>query len=532
MESACDAFYRIYKRGERSDAIDDILKQLDFHPLSITLLATVANQNRWDTERLIGEWEGRRTGTLQTKHQTSLSTTIELSLASPLFKKLGPNARGLLGVIAFYPQGINEQNLNWLFPTISDIRSVLDNFCILSLTYRTNGFVTMLAPLRDYLRPKDPKSSPLLCATRDHYFARMSVRVDPNKPGFNDARWITSEDVNVEHLLDFFVTVDPDSTKIWNACVYFLMHLQWHKPRQTVLRSKIEALPDNHPSKPECLYETAGLVGCVGNRADQTRLLTHVLKLRREQKDDGQVALTLWRLAIASRMLGLPKEGIRQAKEGLKIYERLGNTVQHARCLDLLARLLCDDGQLEAAEEAAVQSSKLFPEKGHEYEICKSNRTLGDVYRFNGQRDKAIHQYQVALGMASSFNWRGQQFGINLSLSELFLAEKKFDDALAHVQQAKSHALHNLYYLGRVALLQARILCRQGSFEDATSEALRALEIFEQVGALKELEACRSLVREIEKTTEGGTIFSELDSSGEFLRMLFVLPVDSPIISA
>jgi hypothetical protein len=68
----------------------------------------------------------------------------------------------------------------------------------------------MLAPLRDYLSPRDPKTSSLLCATKERYFTRMSVIINPDKPNFGESRWITSEDVNVEHLLDVFTTIDAE----------------------------------------------------------------------------------------------------------------------------------------------------------------------------------------------------------------------------------------------------------------------------------------------------------------------------------
>jgi tetratricopeptide (TPR) repeat protein len=424
MDAARDTFYRIYDGDDRSDVVNGILEQLDFHPLSITLLATVAHQNQWDTNRLSREWEQRRTSVLRTQHNKSLAATIELSLASPLFQELGPDARALLGVVAFFPQGIDENNIDWLFPTISNRTDVFDKFCILSLTSRSDGFITMLMPLRDYLSPKDPKTSPLLCATKEHYFTRMSVTIDPDEPNFGESRWITSEDVNVEHLLDVFTTIDANSDGVWDACANFMRHLYWHKKRLTILKPKIEGLPDDHRSKPECLFQLSRLFGSVGDRVECKRLLICALNLWRERESDDWVARTLMELSETNRLMGLHEEGIPQAKEALEIYERLGDTGRQAECLIRLGRLLCEDKQFDAAEEAAFRAINLLPEKGEQYRVCESHRLLGEIYQSKGEYREGNSPFRASHRNCVPFQLARYLFWIHYALAGCYFVTK------------------------------------------------------------------------------------------------------------
>jgi tetratricopeptide (TPR) repeat protein len=517
MDAACRAFYHIYKYNKGSDIVNGILEQLDFHPLSITLLATVGHQNKWSIDRLAREWEKRRTSVLQTRHKKSLAAAIEISLASPMFQEFGPDARALLEVVAFFPQGIDENNANWLFPTIPNGIDTLDGFCVLSLTHRSNGFITMLAPLRDYLSPKDPKLSPLLCAVKEHYFIRMSVDLNPNQPEFGEAQWIRSEDINVEHLLDVFTTIDGDSEDVWDACADFMSHLRWHKNRPTVLRVKVEGLLDIHCCKLKCLYELSKLFGSIGNHVDCKRLLIHALRLERERGDDrgdGRgVARALRELADVNYQMEPCGEGEQQVKEALEIYERLGDTVQQAASLITLTRF----SSVDAAEELLFRAIDLLPEKGEEFLVCESHLLLGAAYRSRGKMEKAVYHFEVALGIATSFDWHDQLFRIHSLLAVLFLEEDRLDDGHAHAERAMLYAVNNAFSLGSAMWLRALLWQRDHRLEEARSEVLRAADIFEKLGSSWGKGLCGKLLQEIREELNNPVTSGELC---EFLQMM------------
>ena len=519
IEAARKAFYRIYKH-EQSDLVDHVLKRLDFHPLSVTLLATVAHHNRWSPDRLLKEWEQRRTDVLQTEHNKSLAATIELSLAAPMFQGLGSEARALLGVIAFFPQGVDEKNLEWLFPTISNGAVIFDRFCILSLTYRLNGFLTMLAPLRDYLTPKDPMSSPLLCITKECYFTRMSIYLDnPTSPGFEEARWITSEDINVEHLLDVFTSVDASSESVWKACADFMRHIYWHKKRPTMLRPNIERLPDDQPSKPECLLGLSQLFRSLGNTANK-EFLPHALRLAREREDGYRIAQALIYLAYANRALNLINEALSHAKEAVEVCERLNIVAMRPHALRSLAWMLQYNNQLDAAEAVAFRAIGIFKDRCEQYGVCQSYRALGVICHRKDKTEEAIDHFKTALGIASATRCNRELFWNDYSLAELFFDQGRFDDAHAHVERAKSYSGNDSFTLGCGMQLQATFLHKRQRLEEANSEILKAIEVFERIGTTTELEECRILLRDIQRDLNKQVATLESDGNGEFPKMM------------
>jgi len=57
IKAACNIFYSIYDDGGRSEIITDLLRRLNFHALSVVLLATTSVHNVWSYDQLVKEWD-------------------------------------------------------------------------------------------------------------------------------------------------------------------------------------------------------------------------------------------------------------------------------------------------------------------------------------------------------------------------------------------------------------------------------------------------------------------------------------------
>jgi len=148
-DGAREAFYGLCNLG-RSSIVDNLIARLDFHPLSIDLLASSVRENGWDEPALLKAWDDSQTSVLKKKYHQSLKGAMELSFRSPTIQSLGTAARNVLEAVAAHPGGIGEHRLRNTFAGTTEVGAAVEVLCKFSLIYRQDGFVKMLSPFRLY----------------------------------------------------------------------------------------------------------------------------------------------------------------------------------------------------------------------------------------------------------------------------------------------------------------------------------------------------------------------------------------------
>ncbi|KAG6877290.1 hypothetical protein C0993_008790 [Termitomyces sp. T159_Od127] len=234
--SACEAFKAYYPSIETSILIK-LLAAVDFHPLSINLLAQAAVQNEWSPQDLVTAWDCQCAALLEAGNGKvqSLAVTIETSLNSPSFVNLGEMIHHLLHIIAFLPQGISKTWLTSVIPEIVDIHTCADALCRQSLAYLNGDFITLLAPIRLYITGhynKNISINPLYKKVQLFYAARVQ-----------DAKTVIQDNLNIEHVLIHWLKASEATADVLSFTANFVTTLTHYCCRSVSLYPVVSTLP-------------------------------------------------------------------------------------------------------------------------------------------------------------------------------------------------------------------------------------------------------------------------------------------------
>ncbi|KAG6808552.1 hypothetical protein H0H92_003756 [Tricholoma furcatifolium] len=221
---ACKAFKMFYTPTIEPSLVIKLLSAVDFHPLSINLLAQAGVQNEWSPQDLVAAWDRQRFILLECgdgKIQ-SIAVTIETSIHSPSVVKFGDTIRYLLDVLAYLPQGLSKQKLLDIFPDVQDVETCADVLRKHSLAYLAGDFITLLAPIRLYFAKGSNTNihkNPLLQRVQRYY-----------ENHHQDRSVIRTNDVNMEHTKESEQVITEARalfTEAGKAGSQFLVHLDW-----------------------------------------------------------------------------------------------------------------------------------------------------------------------------------------------------------------------------------------------------------------------------------------------------------------
>ena len=518
-DAAWRAFSTVYSNVESSmvKRLRELLFQLDHHPLSINLLAQAGVQNEWSPSELEEAWERERTRILHLNRPgrnvskiQSLSVTIELSLHSPTIQSLGEDARKVMRAIAFLPRGVNRGKLSEIFPSVKNIHEIFDTLARMSLTFRSDdGFVTMLAPIRLHVGA-DKDYGVLINDLQVYYYTELDrcSQLSPGEEGFEQMKWIGSEDDNVERLINhFLVSSSSDHDAIMDAstaCENFLHLLYAQKPRRTILGPLVERLPADDSelavAKAWCLRRLGELERYLGDLAEARELLSGAQKLFLYEGMRNAAASCLLQVARIGRDLGEYAEAERQFREASAIFSELRDSDGEAHCNHGLGRMLLKMGKGIGAAPFLEDAQDYFESIGDWQNVSEIRISLGRVELSKGNLGDAQNHFEAARGVAErmeNWNWLGECLRWE---AEVSLKLEQWEKAQKLLGEARKHFLNTNDIRWAAACLMARgsAHCDQREFAIAMVELSQALDEFILIDSKRDQARCLGHMSDVE----------------------------------
>jgi tetratricopeptide (TPR) repeat protein len=492
---AVETFTKVYQQNisQSLSVLEQILDSVAYHPLSITLLAHAGEENQWSVKELLEHWGIQHTRLLCTGYgkDDDLGKSVELSLSSQSIKDLGDNVRGVLRIIAFFPQGILREKVKELFPIVTGIEEIINVLLKQSLLLRNNGFVTMLAPIRFYICDACPRLD-LLPAVRKYYYGQLLL-----DRSSRDAV-VAQEDVNVESLIAYdlsSLSADDELNAVVSACEAFIFALCDSTCRSTSLRPVIDGLDASlSPTRKGLKLRCYRVLSVLANR-----------------QGDFANALQLERLVYnLSVELGLKKTAFETIRWFAEYYRILG---QYSTAQTVLDQAITSPDWATADEETRSHFTltRAFIKQCNDIQLTgpgfakmfNESRRLAETAGDVSGADLATAEGNHSSGLIAG-DWTSARSSLETSIATIlrtdpgrptlcyffyYLAavaciEGKMDEARQSLNKAQCHfVLYGSFGQTQVALLaQAKIMLAEGKFEEAREHVRNVMKDAKSLG--------------------------------------------------
>ncbi|KAF7972923.1 hypothetical protein HWV62_16578 [Athelia sp. TMB] len=495
------AFTNVY--NDENDVLDELLRELDYVPLAIHLLAQISLG--LSAAFVLKQWREQRTRLLSLDPLTqdkleSVEVSIALSVRS-LDVARNPQAIQLLGMLCLLPDGLfqYEERLTIIakaFPT-----PIVSDFFLLrklALIHTSGNKLGVLSPIRHFILAHHPPDTQHVQCLYDIFWQLIDTYAPVGfGPDFIDAKEALGPELgNIVNLIEHAVRCHPGDRVLDVA-----IKTTWHLCRRGAFidfQHKVFALvPAADPAVQARYWQVLGQISYIQNRFSEAK--DNVTQAR-----DRFLAIGNGRQAAdCSYMLGDILRIQCRYSEATDIFTEARNQFlahgSHAgvtQCLLGLGDVLCLQSRYPEASVALAEARDEFAKIGNRFDATRCLKGLGDIMLMQSKYTEASALLMEAW---NDFLIIGSCLGAAeclRSLGQVLQAQGKYNEASAKLNKAQSEFTKSGFPLGAAQCLKClgQILLAQGKCPDASSVLTAARSQFLRIGnRLGEAQSSKSL---------------------------------------
>ncbi|KAF7973045.1 hypothetical protein HWV62_16332 [Athelia sp. TMB] len=486
-----------------SRGLGELLKELDYVPLAIHLLAQVSfgcsatfMLKRWREEKIEML---RLDDATEDKHE-SVEVSVSLSIRSLDVEK-NPRAIQLLSILCLLPDGLHrwEERLGVIGRTLVGACSARTLLQRLALIQVTGATIRVLSPIRHFVlrrHPPDPEHARCLY-TIFWELVDANAAVISYGPDFNTAAEVLLPEIgNISSLIEHGVSLYPVS-RVVEIAVGMSLHLVHAHTSNDLLDTVAELVPAAAPSIQAIFWFYSGAILQTRRRLPQAlESFTQARKLFLSLGSRVSAAKCLVCMSIVLQIQGRLAEAaaacINARDESIAINDCPGA----ASCLQGLGTILTMQKKYAEAIAAFSGARDEWARIGHHPGIADCSQGLGESLYLQGKYIESFVVWTMARDeLLESGNHLGAARCLYL-LSQNLYRQKRYPEAMSKATQARDESVKigDRYNDAHCSHLLGCTLLAQTKPADAEIPLKYARDIFLSLGMEERAAHCSSLL--------------------------------------
>lgn len=374
-------------------ALPDLLREVDYLPLAITLLAERAKDYNTIGD-LFRKWQQKRTDLLNIapdQKDLNLEVSVLLSFDSP---RLTDDSRELFKALCWLPGGLPRQLWEDAFPDHDDDQNALLRAALIDED--TTGRLRVLAPVREVISRKFGVGEFWLEQTVKHLLTTVAEygRNVGYKEGYHlliQAEW--------NNLVKLFSDYSYTEWLI-NGLTDLTLYCQFTGQDLRPYLEKADQLAQDNGwlvLQARCLCSLGDVSLFQSEKGQAQVYYSEALSICEHVGDSLGKANCIAGLGDVAFRQSYNEQAKKYYQEALPIYEQEGDSVGKARCLSILGDVYFYQSDLEQAERYYKESFLLYEQVGNILDKSNTLKRLGDIAFTQSDMERAEIYYKEVL---------------------------------------------------------------------------------------------------------------------------------------